>query len=209
MERLLPGALEIVCPRSAGEMLGAEGWHVVTRLLGNADAVSESARRVADAVDGEAETLAARGAAAFWQNLADAQAAAIITIRFANHPSELSDLARLALRTLALIEPGSTEDGAPSGPWRFAAHAGDGIVRLWRRAARALPPAHFGDAISQARAELAPVGGTVLVPVAPSGSLDGVAAFGEPPAPEVTERLRRAFDPAGVLARGRVLAPPP
>jgi glycolate oxidase FAD binding subunit len=206
MERILPGALEIVCPRSAGEMMGGGGWHVVARLLGNADAVAESARRVAEAVDGEVETLDARHAATFWQNLADAQAAAIITIRFANHPSELADLMRLALRTLAAIEPGAADGGAPTGAWRLAAHAGDGIVRLWRRAARALPPGHFGDAIARARDELAPVGGTVLVPVAPAGSLDGVPAFGDPPAAVVTERLRKAFDPAGILARGRFLA---
>lgn len=205
MERITPAALEVVCPRSAAELLGSGRWHAVSRFTGNGDAVNESIRRVADAVDGEAEVLEARRASGFWLALGDAEAAAMIMIRFADYPSKLAGLMRVALRTLAEIEPGAAEDGAPAGPWRMAAHAGNGIVRLWRRAARALPPAHFGEAITVARAALAAQRGTILVPVAPAGSLDGVPAFGDPPARLVTERVRQSFDPAGVLASGRFL----
>src|SRR5690606_25572279 len=91
--------------------------------------------------------------------------------------------------------------------WPLLAHAGSGIVRaaVPADAYGRWPGAEWAAALAGARSRLAERGGTVLCVRAPRDVVGtGLDPFGDPgPALRLMRALKKAFDPAGVLAAGR------
>jgi glycolate oxidase FAD binding subunit len=205
-DRTGPDALEVLSPGLADELgLGAE-WCLLVRLRGTTASVADATARLA-----AVSRAAADAAAGTWERLSAAEAAASLYVRLSHHPSSLA-------RTLASadgIGPAHAAAGAAAGgaaaEWRIAAHGTDGIVRLWRPAGVPAPAAApVGEALKAAGAELASIGGTLTCAVLPAEleHLPRRYHAADAGALVLMERLRRSFDPAGVLLPGRQEARP-
>jgi glycolate oxidase FAD binding subunit len=193
-----PVALEILSPTASARLLGETRWTLVVRVQGNSGTVRDASERLSSTLQSHGRALVGSEATTFWAVLGELEAKTTLSIRIADLPARLAD-------TLAAASEVAHASGA-EGEWYLAAHAGNGIVRLWRP--EALPnfaAASVVDAIVQLRRQLATVGGTVLVPQGAAAL--GVAPFGDPgPMLRLMQGLKRAFDPAGVLAPGRFIA---
>jgi len=194
-----PAALELVSPPLAAEAtgVGAAEWAVVVRLQGGAEAVAEAEARVrAAARDGRVLAPDPARAQALWAALGEPEACAALVARLADRPSVLAE-------TLAAARelPGA------AAAWPLLAHAGSGIVRaaVPADAYGRWPGAEWAAALAGARSRLAERGGTVLCVRAPRDVVGtGLDPFGDPgPALRLMRALKKAFDPAGVLAAGR------
>jgi glycolate oxidase FAD binding subunit len=155
-----------------------------------------------------AQRLVPDEAARTWHDLARDEATATFAARCVGLPDRLPTLLAAA-RTIAA---GLVPHGA-----RIAAHAADGIVRVFARVPA--PPraadddtsddtstAHaraLADALARARAAAADAGCTIVCDVLPHDmpDVERYPAPGEERA--LLEGVRRHFDPAGVLAPGR------
>jgi FAD/FMN-containing dehydrogenase len=195
--RIEPAALELVSPAlaaalGAGETDGAAPpWALLVRVRGNADAVEDACGRLA-ALDASGRAFEGAAGAALWRGLCRAEADAVLAVRFAALPSRVEDAVTCALD--AARNTGGDAD------WCVAAHAGDGIARLWTAAAPGRSVLQrFALAVGAARG----IVGSAHVVLAPPGL---PAAFAHAPADAATAglvgRLRAAFDPAGILTGG-------
>ena len=168
-----PAALELTGPP----------WRLVVLYEGGRDAV-EAAAAGADALgtaateDGELDAIAR------------AETDAAVIVRVAVLPDEVG----AAIEWLEQV----------SGAGTIAAHAGDGIARLVldEEKARALTSADFATMVESARRELP---GSVVVERAPATLMRAVDPWGpiDPGVLQLMTGLKRQFDPAGILQRGR------
>lgn len=214
-----PAALEVISPVVARGLIGEESWALLLRLQGNADTVREAHDRVAGAHSavrvldetraerstapaGAYEVAATEPGAALsaWRTLRDSEGRAGVYLRLADLPAHLPDTLE---RALAIASSGASAHRV--NEWHCAAHAGDGIVRLWRAA----PPADgaaTANAIETVRRELTTGGGTLHVPVGAHRLSSELEPFGDAgPTLRIMRELKRAFDPQGLLAPGRFL----
>lgn len=177
-------ALELLGPRVAAGMGIGPGWSLLARLAGGEAAVLEGverlkwlAERASRAVGGAVSDVSGE----VWERLAELEADADTALRLTGLPTTLAAAAD------ALEEAFSD--------WHCAAHAADGVIRLW------LPEvsAHEADA-RLAGADL-PGDWTVRYDRAPAGVASPAAARSAA-VTELTRRIRAAFDPAGVLVGG-------
>ena len=177
MELLGPGAL-------------TERWTLLLRLAANREAVEDARARVHSLARGaHAEVRAADGKE--WDRLAQLELDAVTRVRLADLPGRIETTLQHAQRLLSRI----------NGTCCLAAHAGDGIVRLYLGES---PAEESAFAIGEARATLAKTGGTVIVHSRSGELMRRVDAFGANGAPlELMKRLKSTFDPAAILAPGR------
>ncbi len=187
-----PAAAELLAPRTAARLGLPPAWALVLRLRGGPEELADALRRLRGLVAGlaldEVDT-------AFWQALDRAETAARPVIRVAGLPARLGP-------TLAHCEAFISASGNEIGEWQLAAHATDGIVRLW-------PGQDPGDTVAEAlidlRAAAEADGGSVLLEGAGPALQARVPIRGA--VDEVTRRLerelKRVMDPAGILAPGR------
>jgi glycolate oxidase FAD binding subunit len=210
---LEPVAIELVSPVLGRSLLGEPGgWHLLARYQGSA-AVTRAAEVELRRVAPGAHTLPAEAAHALWQGLARAEADAGVMIRLADLPARLDGTLVLAAQIAAA--------GPRAEEWAVAAHAGDGVARLFLGAAAtlAVPPgtvapddaaaagggwAALADGIAAAREELARRRGTLVVRAAPAAVTERVATDPDPgPLRALMGGIKREFDPAGILAPAR------
>lgn len=123
-------AIELLSPAAAGRTgLVQPGWHVLVRLLGSVAAVTEAferCQRIAsghETADVENDRPAAEVPSAVWDSLARLEASAGTAVRVTGPATGLADV------TAALGRDVPTE---AEGGWLMAAHAADGVIRLWR-----------------------------------------------------------------------------
>lgn len=180
-----PVALEILSPMLAEQVGGGHVWTVLIRFHGNGGALADAEQRIRALAGGVRVTTAAHNV---WQLLAQAEAAATVKLRFAN--------ARASVRaTMAAAQRAS--QAAVLENAQLAVHAGDGIVRLLAQRATDEPV----QALLHARAELEAQGGTLIIErCTPALAMD---AFGTTEGIALMTGIKKAFDPAGILAPGR------
>ncbi len=219
--RIRPSALELLSPAVSQTLTGNARWTLAVRLQGNEEAVRDAGDRL-EALSGagtaqlqagasagaraSAGLLAGAEGAAFWDGLHRLEAEASVMIRVADLPSRLaSTLAAAEAIAERAAANGSTTNGETA--WRIAAHAGDGIVRLWRDDSPPRAEATVtAEAVVETRQRLMGNGGTVHVSCGAhllSTSLDPWGAVGTSTTLRLMQGIQREFDPAGILAPGR------
>jgi glycolate oxidase FAD binding subunit len=180
-EMLEAAAMELLAPVPTGSE-----WTLLVRLTGNQESVADAHARIAAFGPG---TSAARSDV--WQQVQDMELQALTTVRLADLPTRLSPTLQVAQKLVARAGAGA----------RLAAHAGDGIVRVYLGAGDAEQVAF---AIGEARAVMGVTGGTVIAHSRDAELARRVDAFGAPgPARPLMTKLKQIFDPAGILAPGR------
>ncbi len=204
--QLFPAALELVGPRAgaalaAGSRAEPEGeqWLLAVRFMGTFAAVQRQTRDVM--------TLCTQGAAPVVTALEPEQRTRLF--------DGIRDYGRAAERTAALILrasvlPAQTAQAIAvldrtgirlAAAPEILARPGRGTARgYWREPA----PAEAVRAVGSARAELAKLGGNLVVERAPAGLLPAIDAWG-PDGSDLglMRRLKQAYDPDGVLNPGR------
>ncbi|HSK20474.1 MAG TPA: FAD-binding oxidoreductase [Longimicrobiales bacterium] len=122
-------AIELLSPAAAGRTgFVNPGWHVVVRLLGSDAAVAEGLERCHRIVNGrppggQIDRPAAEVPSGVWELLAGLEASAGTALRFTGPATGLADAAGSLCRHAGA---GAEDD------WLMAAHAADGVIRLWR-----------------------------------------------------------------------------
>jgi glycolate dehydrogenase FAD-binding subunit len=199
--RVWPAAVELLSPATAAAIGLAHRWSLLVRCRGNSPFVAEARRRLA-AMAGNPEFSADSDAAHVWENFANLEAQARVAVRFATLPTQLGDA--LGMARAAAEGPG----GGSGDDWFIAAHAGNGMVRLWRNEPIDRDAARIAilvRSIEEARRLFGQDGGTVTAPLFPQGP-DGFDPFGQsPPLHDLMTGIRRVFDPAGILSPGRFI----
>jgi FAD/FMN-containing dehydrogenase len=205
LTRVRPVALELFSPALAQRAVGVRAWTLLVRLQGNHDAVRDAHQRLFDLAAGLAangpapRALVPSEAATAWAMLRELEGAGSPMIRLADQPSRLAATLEVALR----IAVRSGAVGRDAEGWHVAAHAGDGIVRLWPAGALR-DGAEATAGVLEARRALAPEGGTVAVPNgAPALDRDLEPYVVDAAALRLMRAVKREFDPAGILAPGR------
>jgi glycolate oxidase FAD binding subunit len=203
LEPIAPAALEI-------SALPGAGWILAARLRGNPDAVAygrECVRQTAT----DFRVLDSTRAAQYWEELGAQEASAGVMIRLAALPAELhhslASAARIAYSHEGDASGKAAAPGLPAG-WAMAAHASEGIVRVWRTANNAWSERAAADlvaAVQRERVALREQGGSVHILSA--GTLpNGTSAWSaDETLLNMMRTLKSAFDPAGILAPGRFL----
>jgi glycolate oxidase FAD binding subunit len=205
LTRVRPVALELFSAPLAQRAAGVRAWTLLARLQGNDDAVRDAHQRLFDLAAGLAASghapraLVPSEAATAWAMLRELEGAGSPMIRLADQPSRLAATLEVALRIAAR----SGAVGPDAEGWHLAAHAGDGIVRLWPAGALR-NGAETTAGVLEARRALAPEGGTVAVPHgAPALDRDLEPYVVDAAALRLMRAVKREFDPAGILAPGR------
>jgi glycolate oxidase FAD binding subunit len=194
-DRLEPDAVEIIGPDPAGP------WTVAVRLRGSEAGVGDGAVRLDD-LDAGVNRLQPAAARDLWDRLAMSEADTRVGIRLGNLPAKLPDTIAAAVRFAALMSP---SDNGLQSSWRVAAHAAQGIVRLWS-AGEITPDTPLDGALSDLVADIANAGGTATCPVGPARLAARLAATSraDPAADRIAAQIKARFDPAGILRRGRL-----
>lgn len=181
-------ALELVSPAVAAALGLGASWTLVARLTGGEAAVQEGvdrlkwvAERASRTVGGAVSEVGAEP----WSRLALLESDAGVAVRLTGRPTSLVE----GLGPVAELAEG------PEGGWLCAAHAADGVIRVWRpesapleRATARLPIPAIGG--WTARSDRLPV----HLEVPRVRRREGVR--------ELTRKIRAVFDPRGILAAG-------
>jgi glycolate oxidase FAD binding subunit len=188
-------ALEVLSPDGNGG--GHDGWNVAVRVRGGAAAVDDATARI--------QRLDPRATAAdpsFWQQLSGAEGDACFHLRLYAPVSELADALAAAERFRGELAAAGGGAGW-TGTGRVLAHAADGVVRVMLPGAGSAGAA--GDvaaAVSALEEEMTTRCWTWRYEVA-AAALGGVPLRSSAPGEIATllmERIRRTFDPAGILS---------
>ena len=206
-DRMDGDALELIAPAVASRLSGIPadaGWTLLVRVLGSTAAVDDSVDRL-HALTGA--TGAGKGAvtevpSAIWTALGDLEADARTAILLTGPTTTLP------VGIQAAAEAHGPD--ASGGGWLIAAHAADGVIRMWQPGGPRPHAGHSAADLERLEAASATVGwtmryDTIRAPgrVGPDGSepAPGPAdADGSDPVRTLTRRLRDVFDPAGILA---------
>jgi glycolate oxidase FAD binding subunit len=182
-----------------------QAWTVAVRLRGSAGGVAEAVdrvRRMAGAVDRAPD-------GSLWERLCASEAAAPLQIRLEALPDRAAALIAAAARFCAKAANARSDTILHgTGPWRVAAHATAGVVRIWHAAgAPTLDPDGFARAAATLGTEVATVNGTCRYVTMPDALRDAAPADSAPAAPaaELMRKIARSFDPAAILMPGRHL----
>ena len=207
-DRIECDALELIAPALATRLSGIPadaGWTLLVRLLGSTAAVDDSLDRLhaLAGATGAGTRPMTDVAAAIWTALGDHEADARTAIRLTGPTTTLA----AGLRTAAEAHPGA--EAAGDG-WLIAAHAADGVIRMWQPGGPRPDAGHSAADQERLGAASATVGWTMRYDAIRTAGPAG--ADGSDPAPgpadadgsdtvcTLTRRLRDVFDPAGILA---------
>jgi glycolate oxidase FAD binding subunit len=179
---------------AAMELLAAgtltESWALLVRLAGSQEGVADAQQRI------KARSVPLNASAqpvpeAEWGTLQRIELEAETIVRLADLPARIDTTLQLAHKVISKL----------SAPCHLAAHAGDGIVRVLIGES-AIDETAF--AIGEARSVMNVSGGTVLVQSRNGELMRRVDAFGTTGALlPLMAKLKKIFDPAGILAPGR------
>lgn len=184
-------ALEVISPAlmsAAGLRGGDAGWTVLVRLLGGEAAVAEGSDRVrsvaASAESGGRITDVDTGT---WHSLARLEREATDVLRLHGPTTALAD---------GLASASSAGGSGEAAGRRIAAHAADGVIRVWN------PGSDAGRSIADPPPSGSWTGtyeGRRLVSARESGAnASGPDTVGHV-VPDLERRLQAVFDPAGIL----------
>lgn len=210
-------ALELISPAVAGAISGqpaTAGWTLLVRMLGSDAAVSDGVDRVT--------RLAARAdgvSGAVWEALARLESRAAMALRLTGPPTSLPDVVAAEMpdpfrdELASVAGEAESATGSSGGGWMIAAHAADGVVRLWRPVRARMDAAGAGGSTAAERAIepddtrpgvrdiAAQYGWALRCDRVPSGVAAG--ATERPGALAALEgRVRNVFDPAGIMRSG-------
>ena len=181
---LEPAAVELIMLPDFDELL------LCVRVQGNEATLSAAREELVRVAGREPELCTPAQAGAIWQAVADAACSADVSVRLAALPAEAPRLftaARQMRRTFTRA--------------LLALHAGSGIVRVEGMGPVDVPA--LTRILVEARSALTGVRGTVNLAVAPL-ELQERFTLAEPGADlRLMRELKKAFDPAGILAPGR------
>jgi glycolate oxidase FAD binding subunit len=177
---------------------------LVVRLLGSGAEVEEMERRVGEATEGlPVERREAKGSSALHERIARIEEGASLVLRVSLLPSKHETRRRLLGEFL-------TEFGQGTGSARTATHVGSGITRVAVPSLggtgedQASTMAAWTEGIHFLREAVEREGGSVRVCTGPPELVRSVGAWGDPgPMAEIHEKLKREFDPVGILSPGR------
>ena len=195
-------AVELLVP-GAGES-GAEGSStlVAVRILESEDAVDEAERVVTERAGmPPVQRLEGAQSAAIFDNVRAMEDGAELVLRLSLLPSRLPELVEMTSRLSELYDP--------RAGWgmRLAAHAPTGVLRVM--IARMSRSEAWLDraktALGDLRRSLEVERGSLVVSQGPPELVGAIGAWGAPgPAALLNAGIQAAFDPASILAQGRL-----
>jgi glycolate oxidase FAD binding subunit len=203
-----PAAIEIFGPATASALGLERAWTLAVRCSGNEPFVRAARQRLEAMNAGNAPRIPDElESARLWESLSSLEAHAVIAFRLASLPGRLAHLLELAGVPLEPTgnEPWNQKSDNDMDEWFLAAHAGSGIVRVWRAdAPDGVQPHALSERLATIRSGLASDGGTATLPVIPGAMLDAVDPFGTAgPLLDIMRGIKNVFDPAGILLPGR------
>ncbi|MGH7445462.1 MAG: FAD-binding oxidoreductase, partial [Longimicrobiales bacterium] len=153
-ELLAPSTVRVVARRTGA--VPSDGWALAVRLRGGREELAAARGKLAGLVTGLALTDATQD---LWTALATGEAAAAPVIRVAGLPATLA--ATVARCTDFISASGNSLDA-----WHLAAHACDGVVRLWPAVRAQSRLTEIAGPLLDLRQTTAAAGGTVLLEAA-------------------------------------------
>jgi hypothetical protein len=197
-------ALELISPAVAGRLSrtpAQAGWTLLVRVLGGTAAVDDALVRLhtlAGPIAGRAHQMT-DVPAAIWTALSNLEVDARMAIRLTGPATAL----HAGLQS-AVSETPAHPDAARDG-WLIAAHAADGVIRMWRRTGGRSRDDDPAGSLERLAATSATVGWTMRYDTIRAGGRaaprpDGTQPDGPDPVRTLTRRIRNVFDPAGILA---------
>ena len=195
-------AVELLVPGDGESGVGAPSPLVAVRILESVDAVDEAERVVSERAGMQPlQRLEGEQSAAIFDNVRAMEDGAELVLRLSLLPARLPGLIEMTSRLRGLYDP--TEGWG----MRLAAHAHTGVLRVI--IARVTRSDDWVDraktALGVLRRSLEAEGGSLVISQGPPEIVDVISAWGElGPAALFTAGIQAAFDPAGILARGRL-----
>ena len=195
-------AVELLVPGDGESGVGAPSPLVAVRILESVDAVDEAERVVSERAGMQpVQRLEGEQSAAIFDNVRAMEDGAELVLRLSLLPARLPGLIEMTSRLRGLYDP--TEGWG----MRLAAHAHTGVLRVI--IARVTRSDDWVDraktALGVLRRSLEAEGGSLVISQGPPEIVDVISAWGElGPAALFTAGIQAAFDPAGILGRGRL-----
>jgi glycolate oxidase FAD binding subunit len=195
-DRIECDALELIAPAVATTLSGLPadaGWTLLVRVLGSTAAVDDSVDRLhaLAGVTGAGTRPMTEVPAAVWTALGELEANARTAIQLTGQTTTLP----VGIQAAAEAHPGPDASGRG---WLIAAHAADGVIRMWQPGGPRPDAGHSVADVERLEAPRAMFGWTMRYDtIRAAGPAD---AAGSDPVRTLTRRLRDAFDPAGILA---------
>lgn len=195
-------ALELLSPATSARLAGGDqaraGWTLLVRLTGGEAAVADGVERVTrlnarGGASGEnpAAPRMAEVPARVWDALSRLESQAPLAIALTGPPAKLA----AGLDGVSDI----IASGNGMGEWMGAAHAADGVIRVWRPDASAESAAAIAGALQRMRSGGAGGEWTIRSVRGPDVGRSTNAA---PAVRELTRRLVAVFDRAGIMQAG-------
>ena len=195
-------AVELLVPGDGESGVSAPSPLVAVRTLESVDAADEAERVVSERAGMQpVQRLEGEQSAAIFDNVRALEDGAELVLRLSLLPARLPGLIEMTSRLRGLYDP--TEGWG----MRLAAHAHTGVLRVI--IARVTRSDDWVDraktALGVLRRSLEAEGGSLVISQGPPEIVDVISAWGElGPAALFTAGIQAAFDPAGILARGRL-----
>ena len=195
-------AVELLVPGDGESGVGAPSPLVAVRILESVDAADEAERVVSERAGmPPVQRLVGEQSAAIFDNVRAMEDGAELVLRLSLLPARLPELVEMTSRLGDLYDP--TEGWG----MRLAAHAHAGVLRVmiakvtrsdaWVDRAKTV--------LGVLRRSLEAEGGSLVISQGPPEIVGAVSAWGElGSAAFFTARIQAAFDPAGILTRGRL-----
>ncbi len=195
-------AVELLVPGDGESGASASSPLVAVRILESVDGVDEAERVVSERAGmPPVQRLEGEKSAAIFDNVRAMEDGAELVLRLSLLPSRLPELVEMTSRLSGLYDP--------TAGWgmRLAAHAHTGVLRVmiakvsrsdaWLDRATA--------ALGDLRRSLEAEGGSLVVSQGPPEIVGSMGAWGESgPAALFNAGIQAAFDPASILAQGRM-----
>lgn len=195
-------AVELLVPGDAESGANASSPLVAVRILESVDGADEAERVVSERAGIEPfQRLEGEQSAAIFENVRAMEDGAELVLRLSLLPSRLPELVEMTSRLSGLYDP--TEGWG----MRLAGHAQTGVLRVM-----IAKMTHSTDGLDQARVVLGVLrrsleaeGGSLVVSQGPPEIVGALGAWGESgPVAPFNAGIRAAFDPASILAQGRL-----